>query len=117
MYLVMISTVKPYRSETEPLLALSPKLLYTTPCPSQVVMRMVPRRRPSTGHIVGSGDPLPDTVCLLYMSQVNAGIVHPRRLYSCWLAGASPSQACPQAGTRAADTGPMGPDDGPRMSC
>ena len=32
------------------------------------------------------------------------------------LVSALPSQACPQTGTPAADTGPMGPDEGPRMN-
>ena len=56
MYLVLFGIVSFLRSEAKQPPALSPKPASATPCFLQVVPRMVPSNRPTTGHFRGVRD-------------------------------------------------------------
>ena len=117
MYFDLFDIVSFLRPEAKQPPALNPKPASTTLCFLQVVPQMVPSSRPITGHLGGSGTPMQRFVCRLHMHFVSAVfkkhlLPKPRSL----LVSALLSQACPQTGTPAADTGPMGPDGGPRTS-
>ena len=117
MYLVLFGIDSFLRPEAKQLPALSPKPASTTPCFPQVVPYTVPSNRPITGRIGGSEMLRSVSVSQLHMHLVIAVIKKHLLLKLCsLLVSALPSQACPQTGTPAADTGPMGPDEGPRTS-
>ena len=117
MYLDLFGIVSSLRPEAKQLPALSPKPASTTPCFPQVVPYMVPSSRPITGHIGGLVMLRQVYVRRLHMHFVIAVIKKHLLPKPCsLLVSALPSQACPQTGTPAADTGPMGPDEGPRTN-
>ena len=118
MYLVLFAVVSFLRSEAKQLPALSPKPASTTPCFLQVVPHTVPSSRPITGHLGGSGMLRQLSVRRLHMHLVHAAVIKQHLLLKpcSLLVSALPSQACPQTGTPAADTGLMGPDEGPRTN-
>ena len=103
------------RSEAKQLPTHSPKPASTTPCFLQVVPHTVPSSRPITGHLGGSGMLRQLSVRRLHMHL--AVIKQHLLLKPCsLLVSALPSQACPQTGTPAADTGLMRPGEGPRTN-